>query len=80
MLTAVSVVEASLHRSTMVKLDKTDVGYTHPTQLLRGKAFSQHVTHFCLNQVEDFGLDRKFMTAYVIECAADYGVFNLVLK
>ena len=80
MLVTVSTGQASLHSVNVLKIDKTKGGYAHLAQPLRSKEFSQHVTHFCLNQVEGFGLDSRFMTAYVIECAADYGVFNIVLK
>jgi hypothetical protein len=80
MLIATSLVQASLHSINTMKTEKHEFGYENPTQPLKSKAFSQHVTHFCLNQIEGFGLDREFMTAYVVECAADYGVFNVVLK
>lgn len=77
MLITVSAGQASPHSMNTIKIDN---GYENSAQSLKSKAFSQHVTHFCLNQVEGFGLDRKFMTAYVVECAADYGVFNVTLK
>ncbi|MBL4797822.1 MAG: hypothetical protein JKY50_10450 [Oleispira sp.] len=79
-LIAASSGQANLHNMNATKMDKDDSGYINPIEPLKSKAFSQHVAHFCLNQVEGFGLDRKFMTAYVVECAADYGVFNIVLK
>jgi hypothetical protein len=80
LLIGASVGQASLHTINTMKIEKYEIGYLNPAQPLKSKAFSQHVTHFCLNQIEGFGLDRKFMTAYVVECAADYGVFNVVLK
>lgn len=80
LLVTASIGQASLHSVNTLKIDKSDSGYAYSAQPLKSKAFSQHVTHFCLNQVEGFGLDSRFMTAYVIECAADYGVFNIVLK
>lgn len=80
LLVSVSAGHASLSSMTTLKMEVRASGNEHLTQPLKSKAFSQHVTHFCLNQVEGFGLGHKFMTAYVIECAADYGVFNVVVK
>ena len=80
LLVSVSAGHASLSSMTTLKMEVRASGNEHLTQPLKSKAFSQHVTHFCLNQVEGFGLGDKFMTAYVIECAADYGVFNVVVK
>lgn len=59
-------------------------GYSHLDQPLAKKEFSQHVKDYCLNQIVDagldFGLEEKYMTAYVIDCAADYGVFGIELN
>lgn len=80
LLVSVSAGHASMSSVTTLKMEERELESEHLTQPLKSKAFSQHVTHFCLNQVEGFGLGHKFMTAYVIECAADYGVFNVVVK
>ena len=72
--------QANPHSMNTMKIDMSDSGYVNLIEPLKSKAFSQHVTYFCLNQVEGFGLDQKFMMSYVIECAAGYGVFNLVLS
>lgn len=80
LLVLVSTGHASLSSATLLKIEKGELGSEYLLQPLKGKAFSQHVTHFCLNQVEGYGLGQKFMTAYLIECAADYGVFNVVSK
>lgn len=77
-LVIASAGQANPHNLNTMKVDMSDSGYGSLIEPLKSKAFSQHVTHFCLNQVEGFGLDKEFMVAYVIECAADYGVFNLV--
>lgn len=80
MLMAASAGQASLYSMNALKMDKREDGYVSLAEPLKSKEFSQHVTHFCLKQVEGFGLDRRFMTLYVVECAAEYGVFNIVLK
>ncbi len=69
---------------TLANIDVDINGYSQQDQPLAKKAFSQHVRNFCLNQIIDadldIGLEVKYMNAYVIDCAADYGVFGIELN
>jgi len=76
-------VQANLQRVNVISGSEDFDGSSHLEQPLARKAFAQHVKNFCLNQIIDAGLDigleAKYMTAYVIDCAADYGVFGIKL-
>jgi len=76
-------VQANLQEVNFVSLSDDFDGSSHLEQPLAKKEFAQHVKNFCLNQIIDagldFGLEAKYMNAYVIDCAADYGVFGIKL-
>ena len=69
---------------TLANIDVDFDSHSNLEQPLAKKAFAQHVKNFCLNQIIDagldFGLEAKYMNAYVIDCAADYGVFGIELN
>jgi hypothetical protein len=48
-----------------------------PEQLMEGGDFAQHVKQLCLSQIHEEDLDAKYIKEYLLECAADYGVFDL---
>lgn len=51
-----------------------------PEQSLESADFALHVKRLCLNQVQEDDLDAEYVQQYLLECAADYGVFNLAAK
>jgi hypothetical protein len=77
-------VQANLLKVNSASIRDGFDGYSNFEQPLGRKEFAQHVKNFCLNQIIgaglDFGLEEKYMTAYVIDCAADYGVFGIELN
>lgn len=48
-----------------------------PEQRMEGGDFAQHVKHLCLSKVHEEDMDAKYIEEYLLECAADYGVFDL---
>ena len=77
-------VQANLQKVNSTSLSEGFDGHSNFEQPLDRKEFSQHVKDFCLSQIIDagldFGLEAKYMNAYIIDCAADYGVFGIELN
>jgi hypothetical protein len=48
-----------------------------PEQSLDRQDFADHVKQLCLGQVLEEDLEAKYINEYLVECAADYGVFNI---
>ena len=77
-------VQANLQKANSRGMSENFDGHSNFEQPLARKEFSQHVKNFCLNQIIDAGLDIgleiEYLNAYVIDCAADYGVFGIELN